>query len=60
MGAQVRGARFLAARLARHKWRACSESSVEVEIAFETGSILGRTALWDRSGRRFLTLGALD
>ena len=24
------------------------------------GSILGRTELWDRSGRRFLTLGALN
>ena len=50
MGAQVRGARFLAAPLAYHKWRACPEASVEVEIALETGSILGRTALWDRSG----------
>ena len=39
---------------------ACPEASVEVEIALETGSILGRTALWDRSGRRILTLGALD
>ena len=60
MGAQVRGTRSLAARLARHKWRACPEASVEVEIALETGSILGRTALWDRSGRRISTLGALD
>ena len=46
----MREARFLAAPLACHKWRVCPEASVEVEIALETGSILGRTALWDRSG----------
>ena len=59
-GEQVRGTRSLAVCLARHKWRACSQASVDVEIALETGPILGRTALWDRSGRRILTLGALD
>ena len=48
--ASERGAFSPGSPLACHKWRACPEASVEVEIALETGSILGRTALWDRSG----------